>query len=351
MLNVSVIIPAYNPDGELLRVINELKKKGFNRIIIIDDGSLAEYRHIFQDIEKTECCIVLRHSSSLGRGRALKTAFNYVLENCGDDMGVVTSDAAGNYGINDIIRCVESFENSPENLVLGVRDFNNCGMPRKNRFGNKTTAWILKYFCGVKVSDAQTALRVIPIWFVKELMTVSGERFDFETNMLLKAEKLKVTVNEIQLEEYRYSDRVGNAYYDSALDSLKVFGVIMKYISSSLACSVVDIALFWVLNIVFNKLDSEIRLFWSTAIARSVSLVLNFLINRNIVFMSGANTGEAAKRYFIMSIVKMMLSYGGTYLLTLLLKIPETVSKILIDGTLGIMSFKVQKEWVFKKSN
>ena len=97
MNNISVIIPAYKPDGKLLNTLKELVEAGFDDLLVIDDGSGSEYLPIFEQVEAIPQCTLLRHPVNKGKGAGLKTAMNYFLENRPEGIGVVTADADGQH--------------------------------------------------------------------------------------------------------------------------------------------------------------------------------------------------------------------------------------------------------------
>ena len=76
--NSVILIPALNPDKELIQYIQELKRNGFDDIIVVNDGSSAEYLDIFERAKQMDCK-VLQHAVNLGKGRALKNGFNEFL--------------------------------------------------------------------------------------------------------------------------------------------------------------------------------------------------------------------------------------------------------------------------------
>lgn len=80
MLEQVIIIPSYQPSESLILFAKNLTDS-FNKIIVVDDGSGWEYKDIFQKIENIAGITVLRHAMNQGKGRAIKTAFNYCL-NC-----------------------------------------------------------------------------------------------------------------------------------------------------------------------------------------------------------------------------------------------------------------------------
>ena len=73
---VYVIMPAFQPEAGLAERIRELVQEIRARILVIDDGSGPEYEEIFAEAETIEGCLVLRHESNQGKGRALKTGLS-----------------------------------------------------------------------------------------------------------------------------------------------------------------------------------------------------------------------------------------------------------------------------------
>lgn len=335
----------YEPDDDFLVAVEAILQKGFRRVIIVDDGSAVDKREYFEKVSRDERCVVLRHGVNLGRGRALKTAFNYFVENCREDVGIVTADGDNNYGADDVWCCAEELMKNPDSLVLGVRDFDFSEMPRINALGNKITAWVFKYICGIKVSDAQTGLRGIPIEFVKRLLTVPGERFDFETNMLIESDVEGISIREFEVNEYRGGAK--RTYYNPTLDSIKVYKTILTYLFSSTAATVIDILTFTVLNMMMGGVEPKQRLLVSTVISRVISSALSFALNRRLVFKTKDDVRDTGVRYFVLSAAKLVLSYGGTYLLAGMFHLSATLAKIITDAILGLVSFKLQREWVF----
>ena len=185
---IPIIIPAYEPDERLLELLKDLSESRLGPVIIVDDGSGEQYSDIFTEAEnylKTTGGVLLRHEVNRGKGRALKTAFAHVLDHEPDAIGCVTADSDGQHSVECITKCMNALSERPDNLILGVRDFSGEEVPFKSRFGNNLTIKICSFLCGVKVTDTQTGLRGIPRAFMRDLLDVEGERFEFETRMLI----------------------------------------------------------------------------------------------------------------------------------------------------------------------
>ncbi|MDP3446555.1 MAG: glycosyltransferase family 2 protein, partial [Eubacteriales bacterium] len=116
-----VIIPAYQPDEKLYRLVLELHEKTTFDLLIVNDGSDASKRHLFDSLEPY--AKIIHHSANRGKGAALKTALTYIYDQYPADEGVVTIDADGQHLPDDIIRVCQAWEAAPEKLVLGSRQF------------------------------------------------------------------------------------------------------------------------------------------------------------------------------------------------------------------------------------
>lgn len=71
-----LVIPAYEPDYNLIKLIEKIHHRSNFYIIVIDDGSSSECQDIFARAE--DFATVLHHQGNQGKGQALKTAFEYI---------------------------------------------------------------------------------------------------------------------------------------------------------------------------------------------------------------------------------------------------------------------------------
>ena len=140
---IPIIIPAYEPDEKMVALVENLKSAGFTEIVVVDDGSQGEgYQELFSKVQSMGC-VVLHHAVNQGKGRALKTAFNHCLYYYPDAVGCVTIDSDGQHTVKDMTACMEKLMEASNSLVLGVRDFNQEGIPARSVFGNKTTSRVM----------------------------------------------------------------------------------------------------------------------------------------------------------------------------------------------------------------
>lgn len=343
-----LIIPSLEPDEKLPALLAALQKAGIRNIVLVDDGSGPAYRPIF-DAAEAAGCTVLRHAVNLGKGRALKTAFNHCLLTWPDAPGCVTADSDGQHTPECILRCMQALWEHPDHLVLGCRDFDAAGVPARSVFGNKCTRTIFRLLIGLAVTDTQTGLRAIPAEFMRRLLETKGERFEFESNMLIETKDAGLPLLEVPIETV-YLEENKSSHFHPIRDSLRVYSIFGRFLFSSLSSSVVDLALFSLFCGLLRGvpgLGGYIIL--ATVLARILSAVYNYLINYKVVFKSRAGHGRAGLRYALLAVAQMACSALLVNWLFGLLGGSELLVKIPVDVLLFFVSFQIQREFVYKK--
>lgn len=346
--NIVVLIPTYEPDQKFINLINKLNNNKFTKILVINDGSSPERQKYFDEVNNYSSVTIVTHTKNQGKGRALKTGFSYVLKHFEDVKGCVTVDADGQHLTKDIEECVRKFVDNPDKLILGIRDFNDDSVPLRSRFGNKITRQVLNLFVGVKISDTQTGLRVMSLNHMRHFIKVTGERYEFELNMLIETKELSIDILEVPINTV-YIEGNESSHFSPVIDSVKIYKVFLKYISSSLFSSVVDIVLFTLLIYLLQGRFPYDYILVSTVVARAISVLVNYNINSKQVFRGGEQKNGSFYRYISLAIVQMLASAYLVSFFTDSFVLHETATKILVDIFLFYISFVIQREFVFVK--
>lgn len=348
MINdVCVIIPAFNPDEKLFVKFAKEVVQNFSKIVVVNDGSDEECNSIFEKVAQVSSNIViLKHSVNLGKGRALKTAFNYVLNAYPDCVGSVAADCDGQHGIDDVIKCAESLKENPSSLVIGVRDFNKKDVPFKSRYGNKITRIIFKLFIGLSIKDTQTGLRALSNELMRIFMNTNGERYEYETNMLIECKQNNIPIEQVPISTI-YIEKNQTSKFNPIKDSLSIYKLFGKYIISALSSFVIDIILFNIFLMLLNKYDVPNGIIIATVVARIISSLCNFKINAKMVFKNMNKTSLI--RYIILVILQMIVSAFTVDYLSKFIPINVTIIKVIVDLIIFVVNFVVQREFVFKQ--
>ena len=354
MNDVLIIIPSLNPATGLIDYVDSLIANGLEKILLIDDGSnKEESKQIFNKLEKYNECTILCHAVNMGKGRALKNALNYYqLYFSNSFSGVVTVDSDGQHSVEDVIKMSEAVKNNPDSLILGVRDFNQDNVPFKSKFGNKITKFVMKLLYGGNISDTQTGLRGIPNKLINSYITLYGERFEYETMMLIETLQRKISIHEVKIRTIYINDN-SETHFKPLQDSLKIykliFGTFFKYLLSSLSSALIDFLFFGLFVSLLHNFDLAVKIGAATVLARIISSIYNYTVNKNIVFKCNKKRSTLFK-YYILFFLQMCCSAVGVYLICRI-GFPEFWSKLIVDTVLFLISFQIQRILIFSKED
>ena len=351
-----ILIPSLEPDERLPAYIRKLKEGGFAHIVVIDDGSSEAYQPIFDEVDAVEDTVVLHHEVNKGKGVALKTGYKWIMENLPDITGVITADADGQHTVPDCLHLAEQLEKGEKALYLGSRDFNLDNVPPKSKSGNKITSALFKLMYGQYLPDTQTGLRAFRKEELPFMAEVDGERYEYEMKVLIACSRARIPMIPITIETI-YENANEGTHFHPIRDSWRIYKVILgsffKFMSVSLLCFVIDqiLALIlrkWILPPVGFARGSMLNLQVSGWGARLVSSVVNFVLNKNLVFRMKGNAGKPALKYAVLCIAIITVSNAGVWVLGQI-GMADWLAKILMDTMLYFVSYRVQERWVFKE--
>ena len=354
---ITVVLPSLDPDEKLNAVIDGLLEYGFSDIILVNDGSKPENLHYFEDAAAAHPEIhLLHHEVNRGKGAALKNAFGWFLENRPEGLGVVTVDGDNQHHPADTRACCEKMLETGH-VVLGCRNFNQEDVPARSSFGNKTTSMIFKLFVGMTISDTQTGLRAIPRSELVKLVDAYGDRFEYETNMLLAFKTQAIPFEESKIRTV-YIEENKSSHFRVIHDSWRIYKLILahffRYTLSSLISAVVDTGAFSLLSALLKNLLEGFALTAAAGVgARVISSLLNFFLNKKLVFQTNVSTGKAMLRYYCLALPQMAAQVLLTQGVFTLFRIQDSANGLrtliyaIVMTALYFLSYMIQQRWVF----
>lgn len=222
-MSVSALIPAYQPNELLLEVVEAVKKVGFSRIVVVNDGSRPECNAIFEQLDGVT---LLTHETNQGKGAALKTGLKYLHDTAQTgEVGVVTLDADGQHRAEDAWLCAQELEKHPEAMILGVRSFTRKGVPLVRMAGNVFTRVVFFVVVGRFIRDTQTGLRALPTSWIPELCSIDYNGYEYELEVLLYCRKRplrQVTIQTVYIGENESS------HFNLWRDSVRIYWTLLK---------------------------------------------------------------------------------------------------------------------------
>lgn len=339
-----IVIPSLEPDTRLISLLCQLRKYTNEKIIVVNDGSGKEYNNIFKQTKENFNCIVLQHQQNFGKGRAIKTALEYVIHNVPNAIGIITIDSDGQHTVNDVNKCIEAFQKAPDKLVLGTRSF-NTKVPLRSRLGNVLTSKITSTVSGVRVNDTQTGLRVIPKKYFIPLLSIEGNRFEFEMSMILDTQKYGIDIVQVPIETV-YLDNNKSSHFRVLQDSMSIYAIFFKYCIVSLLSFLFDIVTFaLVMYILHNFTTTSVLM--ATLLSRGCSSIFNYHMNKKVTFKK-QNRGSMFL-YYLLVVVQLLVSSSLVYFSgKILFSYNLIYIKIIVDSILFIASYFIQKLLIFK---
>ena len=333
------LVPAYEPEDLMIGLLRELSAENFETVVI-DDGSGEGFAHLFE--EAKNYATVLTHKQNMGKGQGIRTGLTYIKETFGEDCIVVTVDADGQHKVVDAIKLCKLVEGEPDTLWLGSRKLTGK-VPFRSRFGNGMTRFVYRISTGLKVHDTQTGLRAFSGRLIPRMLETGGNRYEYEMNILLEFAREKRPIDEMEIETI-YLNNNEASHFNTVKDSFRIYKEILKFSASSLIGFIVDYVLFSILS--FTPLGTSL----ANVIARMVSSVVNFTLNRKFVFKSKTNLFKSALSYFLLAAAILAGNTAVMYLFTEVWSIYPMVAKVITEIAFFFVSWVVQKFIVFGKN-
>lgn len=353
-MDTVILIPAYKPDMALIRLVEQLNEVGDLDILVVDDGSGSEFAPVFAKL--SGMAAFSGYEINCGKGHALKHGFAAVKEFFPDAKYVITADADGQHKLEDILAVREHLFKG-EKFVIGARRFTGK-VPFRSKFGNSITQFVFRYLAKTKVSDTQTGLRGFSADLIPELVSIPGQRYEYETYMLLHFSEMGQNIAECPIATI-YENNNECSHFNPIKDSFKIYRAIFsfskpaKFIVSSFIAFLIDFfMLFGLLSLLGKTTDlkKEYIEYISVGVAWAVSSLVNFLVNRYYVFKAKNNFWMAFWQYYLLALVVMVLkNYGLFIVLIRFTPIPDTLCKVLAEISFFMLNYVAQKKLVFRK--
>ncbi len=370
------IIPVYRPGRVLLDIIHALTAGDWEMIVVVDDGSGPLYAPVFLELLALEILTpqvrepgmprsdfgplelaqsefpqskvrrvpkveVVTHAVNRGKGSALKTGIDFVLQAGLEIAGVVTLDADGQHDPRDVQRISDRFREHPDALVLGVRDFGGM-VPMRSKLGNRITRGVMHAVMGRDLADSQTGLRAIPAVLLPTLMKLRSSGYEFELEALIAAKHHGVEVIEDPIRTI-YAPGNPSSHFRPFFDSMRIYFVLLRFASISIVTAAIDNLVFYLLfGATGNVLASQLG-------GRVLAILFNYTAVRRAVFLSDQPHGVVLPRYLLVAASNVCLSYAGIELLTNAFRLSVFEAKIIAETTLFLANFWLQRDFVFTR--
>lgn len=194
-LKCCVIIPTYNNDKTLERVIREVLEYTGD-VIIVNDGATDQTSEI---LNKFSSLRVITIPKNRGKGYALRLGFHYALKQ--GFRYAITIDSDGQHYAEDLLKFIDKIEQEPDSVIIGARNMKHESVPGTSSFGHKFSIFWFRIETGLKVPDIQSGYRLYPLEKM-ERMRFFGRRFEFEVEVLVRLAWKDVNITSVPVKVY-----------------------------------------------------------------------------------------------------------------------------------------------------
>jgi len=250
-----ILIPAYKPDHLMIELLVNLKNEGFDAVVV-NDGSGEQFADVFKEAEK--CAIVLDQNPNRGKGAALRLGFSYVNLHPEGHNYVITCDADGQHAVSDIIRVNDKLHET-DCVVLGSRKFDKS-VPKRSRNGNFMSRLCRTYLTKEYIQDDQCGLRGFPIKDVFNIITLPGDHYEYEMNVICNLQIKRLKFEEVPIETI-YLDGNKSSHFKPSLDTFRIQRSIWINAITPFVCALLSIAMMVVLNAIWRNVGLYVYLF------------------------------------------------------------------------------------------
>ncbi|MFA5633905.1 MAG: glycosyltransferase family 2 protein [Candidatus Dojkabacteria bacterium] len=219
--DVYITIPMYNDEKMITKVIKDLNSKGYNNVVVVDDGSKDNGYDV---VKKNTKAIVTKHIVNRGQGAALQTGMEVAI-----DRGakyIVHFDSDGQHDVKDLDHMLNTLIDGKYDIVLGSRFLQENKIPLKKRIvlrGGIVFTYILS---GIWLTDVHNGLRAMTAETAKKL-DIQHDRMEHASEILDKVKSLNLKYKEVPVTIHYtdYSQAKGQSISNS-------INIAMKLISS-----------------------------------------------------------------------------------------------------------------------
>lgn len=219
MKDVAFIIPVYNEESVIEKVINSVMKVCPN-VICVNDGSTD---NSLQEIKKTKALYV-DHPINMGQGAALQTGIEFA-RTLKEVRYFVTFDADGQHRIEDVKSMLGTIKKERVDMVLGSRFLGSAiNMPTIKKIVLKLAIQFSNLTSGIKLTDTHNGLRVFNRHVAETIqITLPDMAHASEILEIMKMNKYTYTEIPVTIEYSDYSKSKGQSIINAvniAFDTL-----------------------------------------------------------------------------------------------------------------------------------
>lgn len=217
-MKACVLIPSYNEARTIGGIVEALKIKRFD-VIVVDDGSMDDTGNV----ASRAGAVIISHPKNLGKGASIKEGFRFILDSTNHD-AVIIMDGDGQHHPEDVERLLEHAKAYHDDLVIGNRMGETKNMPFVRFITNKITSRLISSICGQYIPDTQCGFRLLGRNLIKTLHLTSS-KYDTESEMLINASRQGFKIASVPIRTIYAGEK---SQIHPVKDTIRFIGLVIK---------------------------------------------------------------------------------------------------------------------------
>jgi glycosyltransferase involved in cell wall biosynthesis len=220
LAQIAVIIPSYNAEKTIGKVIEQLRHCGFVRknIIVVNDGSKDKTGYVAGTYGVT----LVEHEQNAGKGVALKSGFAHARKE--NFLKAFVVDADGQHNVSEVTRFLKM--NGEYDIIIGERKEILRRMPLDRRLTNRTVNLVVSLLSGVRTMDVQCGFRYIDLGIFDKI-ELKTNRYETESEMVIKAARKKCRIGFVPVTTIYGNEQ---SHIDPLLDTIRFINMAVRFL-------------------------------------------------------------------------------------------------------------------------
>lgn len=325
-----ILIPVYNPRERIINYVKKLKEKNYD-VIVINDGSDENYHAVFERMVYD--CKIINYPHFKGKGYALKKGYQYVKEHLKDKKGILILE--NEYDLNLIDQMSQSITEDASKFYF------------VHHQGKKILSQLFSLIYNQKFINVDSELFGFSTSYLDEMLEVDENCYEVQA-------LIDQVQNQHDIEEIKVKKLSQEAFHQKNKTSQIIYVIflhLIRFVSSSIISSIIDVLLAWILlDVLKIWMTSDFwRIALASLIARVISTIVNYVVNKKYVFKGKTNNRQTAIRFLILTVIITILSTLFVYVASIFNIMSEKLAKPVGDLLLFLLSYSAQTKWVFHK--
>jgi len=222
---LSIILPMYNEEQTIGKVLRNLPRNKLIEIIVVDDHSKDNSLKEIENINENNEIKVIKHNKNRGYGAAVVTGIN----NARGDV-LVTMDSDGQHSPYDILEMIKPIFNNEADYTIGSRYLGSYfyKLPVSTRLGELLIEKLIQIFFGKKIMNNQNGFRAFNRKVISIFKDFKYEGYAFCTEQIIRATIKGFRIKECPIKVY--DRKYGKSNIILTKLTMNLFSCILQYI-------------------------------------------------------------------------------------------------------------------------